>query len=121
MGLFSWIGCLFSGTARYNRDLYRTGRANKNEVRQTVIGWRPDYQNGDDGFVPDSGNFRKGSGSKEFDTASGSLEYYRVIRGGKKTREQLEEDLFREYGDMVTPRNAEQAARFGEIAKGKRK
>ena len=40
MGLFSFIGCLFSETARYNRDLYRTGRADKNKVVYTSI--RPD-------------------------------------------------------------------------------
>lgn len=40
MGLFSFIGCLFSADARHNRDLYRTGKADKTKVVYTSI--RPD-------------------------------------------------------------------------------
>ncbi len=35
----------------------------------------------------------------------------------KVERKRIEEDLFREYPDLVTPRNEKQAARFAEISK----
>lgn len=68
--------------ARYNRQLYRSGRANKSIVQHTTIGWRPD-PNGDDGFTPDPGNSRVNKDGR-LDTASGNVEYHRRIpRGGR--------------------------------------
>ena len=39
-GLFAFIGCLFSETARHNRDLYKLKYADKSKVIYTSI--RPD-------------------------------------------------------------------------------
>jgi hypothetical protein len=71
MTIFSWIGELFSETARHNAELYRSGRANRKEVRHTTVGWRRDPHNGEDGYTEDEGL-----------TPSGNREYYRVIRRG---------------------------------------
>lgn len=78
-GLFSFIGRLFSEDARHNHNLYKSGKADKNEVRQTTIGWRPDPTNKEDGFTPDPGNSRWIEG-KGYDTTSGNKEYYKVVR-----------------------------------------
>ena len=69
MSLFDEIGY-----ALYNRRLYREGRANKQEIRYTTIGWRPDPVNTEDGYLQDRAI-----------TPSGEPEYYRVIRnsGGR--------------------------------------
>jgi hypothetical protein len=64
MGLYELIS-----NAIYNRRLYEEGKAKKNEVRLTTIGWRPDPINKEDGYVraPDG-------------------EYYRVIRSDNKKK-----------------------------------
>jgi len=69
--------------AQYNRNLYRSGAANRGEVRLTTIGWRLDPINGEDGQTPDPGNNRircDGNDVEEFDTPSGNREYFKVIR-----------------------------------------
>jgi hypothetical protein len=74
MTIFSWIGALFSDDARHNHNLYKTGKANRNEVRLTTVGWRPDPINGQDGYNHDpNGPSRNPNG-----------EYYRVIRSKKR-------------------------------------
>ena len=75
--------------AQYNRNLYKTGQANKNEVRSTTVGWREDPINGEDGQTPDPGNSRircDGNDVEEYDTPSGNREYYRVLyyKNGKR-------------------------------------
>jgi hypothetical protein len=73
----------FIRDARYNRNLYKSGAADRSEVRSTTVGWRPDPINGQDGMTPDPGNDcirPDGNGTPEFETPSGNREYYRVIR-----------------------------------------
>lgn len=62
--------------AVHNAKLYRSGRANKDEVRVTTVGWRPDPINEEDGC------------EKDQDAPSGNPngEYYKVVRR-KGTRE----------------------------------
>lgn len=69
------------GNARHNRQLYRSGKANKSIVQHTTVGWRPD-PNGDDGFTPDPGN--KYYDKDGYYTASGNVEYHRVIPRGRR-------------------------------------
>lgn len=64
-GLFAHIGCLFSKTARDNRDLYKLGYANKKKVVHTTIGWRRNPFEGNDGYTKTSREY----------TASGQDEY----------------------------------------------
>jgi hypothetical protein len=83
MGLFDFIS-----DALHNRNLYRSGRANRSEVRHTTVGWRPDPINREDGFTPDPGNCHvtgidPATGYELYDTPSGNREYYTVIRGQK--------------------------------------
>ena len=75
MTLFSWIGRFFSGDAQYNHELYKSGRANKNEVRSTTVGWRPDPIGKQDGYTQD----------ESFSTPSRNEngEYYIVTRSKK--------------------------------------
>jgi hypothetical protein len=66
----------------YNRNLYKSGKANYNEVRGTTVGWRKDPIHGEDGQTPDPGNDcrrKDGNGTPEYDTPSGNREYYRVL------------------------------------------
>ena len=53
MTIFSWVGRLFSENARHNHELYKSGKANTNEVRSTTVGWRRDPINGEDGYTED--------------------------------------------------------------------
>jgi hypothetical protein len=55
---------------KHNRELYRTGRADKNIVVETAVGYRP-LLNG----KPDT-RYKKVHGA----TASGNVEYTRVVR-----------------------------------------
>lgn len=50
MGLFWFIGVLFSENVRHNRRLYKLGVADKSRVRRVTVGWRRDpiYEN--DGY-----------------------------------------------------------------------
>ena len=69
--------------AIYNAELYKTGRADRSEIRLTTVGWRRDPINREDGCIPDCGNDRirqDGNGTQEYDTPSGNREYYKVIR-----------------------------------------
>jgi hypothetical protein len=70
MTIFSWIGRLFSEDARHNHELYKSGRANRNEVRSTTVGWRPDPINKEDGYIYDPNG----------PSGNPNGEYYRVIR-----------------------------------------
>lgn len=68
--------------ARYNRNLYKSGAANFDEVRSTTVGWRRDPINGEDGQTPDPGNDcmrLDGNGTPEYETPSGNLEYSQVL------------------------------------------
>ena len=72
--------------AAHNRNLYRTGRANKSEVRYSAS-WRPDPWNHDDGF-----------------TLNESGEYSCIIRkkpSGKEKREErvTEHSLRKQYAE----------------------
>lgn len=82
MGIFDFIG-----DALHSRKLYKTGKANKNEVRSTTVGWRPNPIHEQDGFTPDPGNDRitgvDENGYYTYDTPSGNREYYKVIRKKK--------------------------------------
>jgi len=71
MGIFDFLR-----NATHNAELYRTGRANWNEVRLTTVGWRPDPINKEDGYTE----------SSEQPSGNHNGEYYRVIRykNGKK-------------------------------------
>ena len=75
MTLLSWLGELFSEDARHNAELYRSGRANRKEVRSTTVGWRRDPHNEEDGFTEDKSS-----------TPSGNREYYKVTREDKSKR-----------------------------------
>jgi hypothetical protein len=55
----------------YNRELYKSGRANRDEHRMTTIGWRRDPIHGNDGQTYDS------------NSPSGEDEYFRVVRKKK--------------------------------------
>jgi hypothetical protein len=57
---------------KHNKQLYKDGKANKNEVRLTTIGWRQDPIDEQDGQTEDCCN-----------TPSGQPEYYKVIRRGR--------------------------------------
>lgn len=70
--MFRWLINMFND-ASYNRELYRSGKANKNEIRHTAIGWQPD-----ESFIPDPGN--KNTDGKKYDTPSGNKEFYKVVR-----------------------------------------
>lgn len=74
----------FIDNVRHNRELYRSGRANRNIVQNTTVGWRPDPWNEDDGFVPDPGNLDEDDklykSNVDHNTPSGNREYHRVIR-----------------------------------------
>lgn len=77
MGLFDAIINLLSDR-KHNRELYKSGRADRNEVRQTAVGWQPDNS-----YTPDPGNDRKyidSNGVERWDTPSGNKEYYKVVR-----------------------------------------
>lgn len=70
---------------KYNRDLYASGAADRGEVRQTAVGWRPDPIHKQDGMTPDPGNdcivgIDPVTGYPIYDTPSGNLEFYRVVR-----------------------------------------
>jgi len=55
--------------ALHNRNLYRTGKANKGEVRSTTVGWQQDQ------------NQIKTAGDA---SPSGQDEYHTVVRDNKK-------------------------------------
>jgi hypothetical protein len=78
-GLFAFIGRLFSEDARHNHKIDKAGEG---YVQLKTIGWRPDPFEGKDGYTPDPGNFREGKNG--YDTSSGNVEYYKVIRTPKK-------------------------------------
>lgn len=73
MTLFSWLGELFSSDARHNAELYRSGKANRNEVRSTTVGWRRDPHNQEDGQTHDPNG----------PSGNPNGEYYTVIRKKK--------------------------------------
>jgi hypothetical protein len=62
--------------ARYNRRLYQTGKANRDEIHLTTVGWRPDPINKEDGYTKDP--------CPPSHNPNG--EYYRIVRK-KGTRE----------------------------------
>lgn len=68
-----WLIDLLQNRA-HNRKLYRDGLANKDEVRLTTIGWRPDPINQRDGMT--DGFYDN--------TPSMNVEFYKVIRSNKK-------------------------------------
>ena len=72
----------------HNRNLYKSGKANRNEVRSTTVGWRPDPINGEDGYTGDPGNERvvgkDENGYEIYDTPSCNREYYKVVRSKKR-------------------------------------
>jgi hypothetical protein len=77
MNLFELIDA-----AKHNRNLYKSGKANRDEVRSTTVGWRPDPIHGEDGMTPDPGNDcirPDGNRTAEYDTPSGNREYSRVL------------------------------------------
>jgi len=39
--------------AIHNAKLYRSGQANRDEIRLTTVGWRPDPINKEDGYTED--------------------------------------------------------------------
>ena len=77
-----WFGETFKN-AKYNRELYKSGRANEKIKVSKTVGWRRSPFYGNDGFTPDPGNSRTDKKGK-LDTPSGNYEYYRVIEKGKK-------------------------------------
>jgi hypothetical protein len=58
----------------HNRRLYKSGLANKDEVRLTTVGWRPDPWNKEDGYTQDPNPPSRNPNG----------EYYRVIRTKKR-------------------------------------
>ena len=72
-----WFGETFEN-AKYNRELYKSGRANEKIKVSRTVGWRRDPIYGNDGFTPDPGNSRIDENEKRY-TPSGNDEYYRVI------------------------------------------
>lgn len=70
--------------ARHNRKLYKSGKADRDTVVVTTIGYRPDPIHEEDGFTPDPGNLERGSAEEDstskHNTPSGNREYHRTIR-----------------------------------------
>jgi hypothetical protein len=56
---------------KHNRELYRSGKANKDEVRSTTVGWRHD-----------PGQVK----TDPKDSPSGNPEYHTVVRSKKSKR-----------------------------------
>lgn len=81
--LFGWGGDGFKiGSDPEGGTFGKSFNWHKREVRKTFVGWKP--TEGGEYLTHDPGNFRKGKNGNEYDTPSGSLEYYRVIRKAKK-------------------------------------
>jgi hypothetical protein len=65
MGLLNFIGRLISADARYNHELYKSGKADKSRVVYTTIGWRPDPIYNQDGFKKVEGEAASGEDEYE--------------------------------------------------------
>lgn len=75
MGFLTWLSETLEDR-KHNKELEKKGLINKDEIRLTTVGWRPDPIHKQDGYTADPGNRENG----KHKTPSKNEEYYKVIR-----------------------------------------